>query len=798
MLSSRIPLLISLTAVLSPLGFAGEEPTLDQRLEKLAESLEAARMKAHVPGMSIAIVKDDEIIWTHGFGVSDIETQTPTNEHTIYGIGSTTKAFTANLVGMLVDDGKTNWDMPVTQFLPYFDLELQSDDENAEITMRDLLSHRHGFARMGVLWFSGEVSRDTILHTAVNAEPIDEFRARFHYCNVTYLAAGEAAGIANGTSWDEMMVSRIFQPLDMVSTIVHTPDPKADPAVALGYNWNEFDEQFERAPSLNMNGIAPAGGVYSNVLDMAQWIRLQLGEGEIDGKRLISSKAIQETWTPQIEIGGDVSYGLGWMLREVDGRKVIEHGGMIPGFSAQVSLMPEENLGYVLLMNQGISPLGEASVDWIFHALLEQWPDENESVVDQDINFEDFTGTYIANFAKFQDEPFEIRIVDDGLELNVPSQRAFALNNRGSDGRWTFELTDQIALSFNRNPQGAVVGLVMHQSGFSFQVPRKGHEEAVVIPGDELEQYLGGYIRKQGGKKVQIVINRGRLAMNDKGTLLDFETPDKHGHASLRDRPDWGATFKRDAEGVVESFVFHGGAGDRLFVRTVGGSTAKLPTIEEIHELRNTSGRVAAAQKAGGNRATGKIWVAQSGLSGTFTSYAQGKHQYATHMDFKEYGHVDIVTNSNRASYFDSMRGYKTLKGDEQIQALLKAPGAIEGDWDEYFDSVQVIGTDTVDDRPVYVVRLKKGELPSRTYRIDAEFGDVVQINMIEKNGQTSVPVTISYSEFKVIDGFRTPMRVVSEIPGSGFTIITIEEIESGLELADEVFTLVDLSKPDS
>ncbi|MBL4697196.1 MAG: serine hydrolase [Phycisphaerales bacterium] len=790
MLPSRIPLLISLTAVLSPLGFAGQEPTLDQRLEKLAETLEAARIKAHVPGMSIAIVKDDQIIWTHGFGIADVEAKTPANEHTIYGIGSTTKAFTANLVGMLIDDGKTNWDMPVTQYLPYFDLDLKTDDENAECTLRDLLSHRHGFARMGLLWFSGDVSRDKILHTAVNAEPIDEFRAGFHYCNVTYLAAGEAAGIANGTSWDEMMVSRIFKPLDMVSTIVHTPDPEADPAVALGYNWNEFDEQFERAPALNMNGIAPAGGVYSNVLDMAQWIRFQLSEGEIDGKRLVSSEVIQETWMPQIEIGGGVSYGLGWMLREVDGRKVVEHGGMIPGFSAQVSLMPEENLGYVLLMNQGISPLAEASVEWIFNALLEQWPDENEIVVDQNINFEDFTGTYIANFAKFQDEPFEIRIVDDGLELNVPSQRSFALNNPDSDGLWAFELTDQIALSFKRNPQGEVVGLVMHQSGFSFQVPRKGHEEVAVAPSDELDQYLGGYIRKQGGKKVQIVINRGRLAMNDKGTLLDFEAPDKHGYASLRDRPDWGATFKRDPEGAVESFVFHGGAGDRLFVRTVEGSTAKIPTIEEIHELRNTSGRVAAAQKAGGMKATGKLWVAQSGLSGTFTSYTQGKHQYANHMDFKEHGHVDIVTNSNGAWYFDSMRGYITLKGDEQIQAMLKAPGAIEGDWDEYFDSIQVIGTDMVDDRPAYVVRLKKGELPSRTYRIDAEFGDVVQINMIEKNGQTSVPVTISYSEFKVIAGFRTPMRIVSEIPGSGFTIITIEEIESGLELAEEVFML--------
>ena len=790
MLSSRILLLASLTAVLSPLGFAGQEPTLEHRLEKLAENLEAARIGAHVPGMSIAIVKDDQIVWTHSFGLADVEAKTPANEHTIYGIGSTTKAFTATLVGMLVDEEKTSWDMPVTEYLPFFDLDLKSDDENAECTLRDLLSHRHGFARMGVLWFGGEVSRDEILHTAINAEPIDEFRARFHYCNVTYLAAGEAAGVANGTSWDEMMISRIFKPLDMASTIVHTPDPEADDAVALGYTWNEFDEQFERVPGINMNSIAPAGGAYSNVLDMAQWIRLQLGEGEIDGKRLISSEIIEETWTPQIEIGGGVSYGLGWMIREVDGRKVIEHGGMIPGFSAQVSLMPEENLGYVLLMNQSMSPLGAASVQIVFDALLEQWPDKNEPVVDQDINFEEFTGTYVANFAKFQDEQFEINIVNNGLELNVPSQRIYALKNPDSDGRWEFQLTDQIAVSFNRNPEGAVVGMAMHQSGFSFQVPRKGHGQAPVVPDGVLDQFLGTYTREQGGKRVQIVINRGRLAMNDNGMLLDFETPDQLGHSPLRDRPDWGATFKRDAEGLVESFVFHGGAGDRLFVREYEVAAATLPTIEEIHTLRNTSGRVAAAQKAGGKKTVGKIWVAQSGLAGTFTSYTQGNHQHASHMDFGKFGHVDLVSKNGEAWSFNSAKGFQVLKGDDQVQAMLRSPGAIEGDWDEYFDSIRVIGTDIVEYRPVYVVRLTSGELASRTYRIDAEFGDVVQVNMIEKNGFMSFPITISYSEFKVIDGIRTPMRVKSETPESGFTIITIEEIESGLELADEVFML--------
>ncbi len=172
MSTSRLLISLTATLTLSASVVANDEPTLEQRLEKLAESLETARQDAHVPGMSIAIVKDDEVVWTRGFGLANVAAEKPADEGTIYAIGSTTKAFTATLVGMLVDEGKAGWDDPVTDYLPYFDLQVRSDDEDAECTLRDLLSHRHGFARMGILWFGSSVSREEILHTAA------EFTAR--------------------------------------------------------------------------------------------------------------------------------------------------------------------------------------------------------------------------------------------------------------------------------------------------------------------------------------------------------------------------------------------------------------------------------------------------------------------------------------------------------------------------------------------------------------------------------------------------------------------------------------------
>jgi CubicO group peptidase (beta-lactamase class C family) len=170
----KLRFLFSLTTTcLTLAGFAtaSDEPTFEQRLEKLAEQLEAAREAGHIPGMSIAIVKDDEIVWARGFGLADVAGERPADENTIYAVGSTTKAFTATLVGMLVDEGKASWDDPVTQYLPYFDLAIRTDDENAECLLRDLLSHRHGFARMGILWFGSTLSREEVLRTAAGAEP---------------------------------------------------------------------------------------------------------------------------------------------------------------------------------------------------------------------------------------------------------------------------------------------------------------------------------------------------------------------------------------------------------------------------------------------------------------------------------------------------------------------------------------------------------------------------------------------------------------------------------------------------
>jgi hypothetical protein len=144
------------------------------------------------------------------------------------------------------------------------------------------------------------------------------------------------------------------------------------------------------------------------------------------------------------------------------------------------------------------------------------------------------------------------------------------------------------------------------------------------------------------------------------------------------------------------------------------------------------------------------------------------------------------------------MRGFRVLRGRELTQAILGHPAAVEGDWNEYFDSIEVVRNDTVNGRPVHVVRLMKGDLPSRTYWIDVEHGDVLRVKQIAIEGSVRIPVTVTYSGFEEIDGIRRAMRVEVENPASGRTVMTLEEVESGLELGDGVFTLEDPDAPDT
>ncbi|MGH7528575.1 MAG: serine hydrolase [Gemmatimonadales bacterium] len=333
-----------------------------------------------MPGLAIAVVRNDSVVLLKGYGVKRLGSAEPVDPRTLFAIGSSSKAFTSLGVAMLVDEGKVRWDDPATKYLPGF--QLFDPYVTREITVRDLLTHRSGLSRGDFVWYAQDIPRDSILHQVRYLKPTWSLRAHFGYQNIMYLAAGQLTARLTGKSWDEVMRDRIFTPLGMSSSNTSVSGLDRLPNVAVPHE--EVDDTVRVVPWHNLDNIAPAGSINSNVVDMAQWVRFQLARGKAGGKQLLSAGAYGETHTPQtiVPLEGPwklmmpeahfSSYGLGWLLHDYRGRKIVQHGGNIDGMSALVGLMPEEKVGLVILTNLGGNFLTEALMYRVFDAYLKQ------------------------------------------------------------------------------------------------------------------------------------------------------------------------------------------------------------------------------------------------------------------------------------------------------------------------------------------------------------------------------------------------------------------------------------------
>jgi CubicO group peptidase (beta-lactamase class C family) len=369
----RLVVLQFLLLVTFPVARAQEAP-----LNGLDDYVNKAMRDWEVPGLAIAIVKDDRIVLAKGYGVRKVGEPAPVTEKTLFAIGSSSKAFTAAAIAMLVDEGKIKWDDSAARYLPGF--EVYDPYVTRELTVRDLLTHRSGLERGDLLWYGTEYDRDEILRRTRFLKPTWSLRSTFGYQNLMYLAAGQLVARVSGKSWDDFIKARLFTPLGMASSNTSIKDFRNGDDVATPHA--KIEDKVTAIPWRNIDNIAPAGSINSNVVDMAQWVRLQLGQGEYQKQRLLSSGAARETHASQTVIRLEppmtflypeahfLNYGLGWFLHDYRGRKVVEHGGAIDGMRAQVAMIPEEKLGLVILTNMGGTTLPVPLMFRIFDAYL--------------------------------------------------------------------------------------------------------------------------------------------------------------------------------------------------------------------------------------------------------------------------------------------------------------------------------------------------------------------------------------------------------------------------------------------
>ena len=291
-------------------------------------------------------------------------------------------AITATLVAMMVTDGKMRFDERLTAYLP--DFRMYDPVANEAVTLRDALTHRSGIARGELVWLSAPISRDEVLHRVRFLKPEAPFRSHYSYQNMMFLAAGQAAGKAGGSTWDDLVRQRIFAPLGMTASLTSSKGLKT-PNTASPHGM-EHDTAYAKPP-FNGDNIGPAGAILSNAEDMAQWLRFHLNDGVVNGKRLVSNIALRETHSPQILTtsgagggrGGQAdsvplthfsAYGMGWFIEDYRSQLVWQHGGNTPGMTAAVGMMPEKKFGVVVLSNMQSAQLPDLLRRYIFDRQL--------------------------------------------------------------------------------------------------------------------------------------------------------------------------------------------------------------------------------------------------------------------------------------------------------------------------------------------------------------------------------------------------------------------------------------------
>jgi CubicO group peptidase (beta-lactamase class C family) len=503
-----IHLLVSAMFLVFPLAEA--QSSLPKNFDSFVESV---RKQFEVPGISIAVVKDGKVLLAKGYGVRKLGAPEKVDSKTLFGIASNTKAFTATAIGLLVEEGKLEWDAPVVKYLPWF--QLSDPYVTRELTIRDLLVHRSGLGLGAgdLLWWPPSTyNRKEIAHRLRYIPLVTSFRSAYAYDNVLYLIAGEVIEAVSGQTWEDFVAQRILAGVGMTNSNVRHSDAMGKGNIAAPHG--KINGNVRPVNPFDSDNTNPAGGINSCADDMAKWLMCQLDSGRVaDRSTLFSPSTTRELWsevTP-IPIGDPPpelaqlkanfnGYALGFALRDYHGKKLVTHTGGLPGYVSKVSMIPELKLGIAVLTNQEADAafaaisyflldhfLGAPIVDWIkayktFLARIDSLNTETEqkAMSTRNINshpslaLEKYAGTYTDAWygdvvIEFKNGKLEIRLA------HTPSLIG-SLEHYQYDtfiARWNDpELRADAYVSFALNPDGSIdrakMKAVLPATDFSF------------------------------------------------------------------------------------------------------------------------------------------------------------------------------------------------------------------------------------------------------------------------------------------------------------------------------------------
>ena len=502
-----------------------------EALDGLDRYISASLDDWDLPGVAVAVVHDDRVVFAEGFGVKELGREDPVDARTRFQIGSTTKAFAAAALGVLVDDGVIGWDDPVVRHLPWFRLKDPWITEN--VTIRDLLTHRSGMAAHAFPALTLMDGREV----AERARILDgqgPFRGEYRYSNQAYGVAGLVVEAVTGKSWGEWVDKRLFGPLGMNDSAASPLEVWAEQFVAPTFLGTApaGSVGIDQAPGVNVamphgyardgerrvlpwqsyDNLQAAGSVVSTVADMASWLRMHLRGGTFEGVQVLQEGTVREILAPHVLTPGSFifadagydSYGFGWARGAFQGHTYISHGGGIFGFPAYVAMLPELGAGVVVLANGSLwtpyYPHQEIAA-WVFGRLLgvqgRDWHAEAMATTDAilrqvdaaltareasriadaptSLPLEAFVGTYRSEVAG----PVTVSLVGDRLELAFEGAGAFSgdlehwhydtfmLHYRGGDG----QAWASSFATFRLNADGEVSGVDLALLGEYSRLP---------------------------------------------------------------------------------------------------------------------------------------------------------------------------------------------------------------------------------------------------------------------------------------------------------------------------------------
>ena len=553
-LRSRI-VLSALAVALSSAVLAAQTPAV-ARLEGFDDYMAKVLVDWNVPGIGVGIVVKDKLVFAKGYGYRDYGRKSPFTPTTTQPIASNTKLFTSIAAGMLVDDGKLDWDVPIREYVP--SIKFYNDDLDRAITVRDMLSHRTGITRHDSIWYKSDFTQKDLFNRLRYLEPSQTPRTVFLYNNMMYAGAGYSIELLSGQSWETVVRERILRPLGMNSTTFTIDEMVKTPEPGVPYTERRDSTELYRIPYYSdAIGVAPAGAINSSIVDMSKWLIALMNDGLLEGQRVLPRAAIRESLAPSIALPNtgletrgwgellNAAYGMGRWTASYRGHLIAYHGGDLPGFHSQVSTMPSDGIGVIVfVIGNHAAPLYNIVTYNVYERLLglslTPWSERQNAIRLKNKEAGKLARTkagsgkvegtrpshklddYIGEFAHPAYGVLTISKSNDSLlfdfhKIRLPLSHfhydRFDTPDDEQDGKWS--------VSFITNPQGEVDRAEMSLDEAAVTFRRR--VAAALTEINTLRQYAGEYETPSGGR-FQVVIRPGEtLAIqNPDGTFRNL------------------------------------------------------------------------------------------------------------------------------------------------------------------------------------------------------------------------------------------------------------------------------------